>query len=422
MKKGFWFRSVRVVVVLTVALVAAVLLVWLRPRAERQERPTEGRLVSITEAHSETVSMTVEAFGTVRPVESLRLVAQVAGQVARTAASFVEGGRAAAGTVLLVIDPRPYALEVDRQRVLIDQTLAELAQLDQEVENLNASLALATDDTSLARAEFERLRTLAQRNVVAQTTLDQTKQRHLASLERWQQLKNRLATTVPTRRQIEARQAIARVALAQAELNLEHTRVVAPFDGWVLQKGVERGQHVVPGQQMGTIYRAGALEVEVRIPGQDLRWLPGIGVPGADIPAEVIFAENGEVRTWKARLQRAKASFDAATRTLPVVVAIDSSADAAGPEPPLALRPGMFVTVRLRGDSRDGVFVLPRHALRGDDTVFIADGPRLRIRPVRVLRRYEEKVFVNEGLASGDRVVDSPLSGAVDGMAIRVQE
>ena len=422
MKKGFWFRSLRVVLVLAVAVLAAVLLVWLRPRAERRQRPAEGRLVSVRPANSETVSMTVEAFGTIRPTESLRLVAQVAGQVAQTATSFVEGGRASAGTVLLVIDPRPYALEVERQRVQIDQALAELAQLDQEVENLNASLALATDDTVLARAEFERLQTLAQRNVVAQTTLDQAKQRHLASLERWQQLKNRLATTVPTRRQIQARQALARVALARAELNLEYTQVVAPFDGWVLEKGVECGQHVVPGQPLGTIYRAGALEVEVHIPGQDLRWLPGIATPGAVIPAEVTFAENGRIRVWAARLKRAKASFDAATRTLPVVVAIDSPNDADGPEHPFFLRPGMFVTVRLQGQSRDGVYVLPRHALRGDHTVYIADGARLRIRPVEVLRRYEEKVFVSQGLAPGDRVIDSPLSGAVDGMAIRVKE
>lgn len=422
MKKGFWFRSIRVLIVLVVAVSVAVLLVVFRPRAERQERVADGRLVTAFQAKPETVHMTVEAFGTVSPKETLKLVAQVPGRIVAMAPVFVEGGFAAAGTVLLSIDPRSYALEVERRRVQIAQAEAELAQLDQEVRNINASMAIARSDTRLAEAEFGRLQTLSRRNVVAQTTQDKAEQRQLASLERLQGLKNRLATAAPSRRQIEARLAMARVALSQAELDLEHTEVVTPFDGWVLEKGVERGQHVSPGQLLGRIYRAGALEVEVRIPGRDLRWLTVDQGPEASVQAEVRLEDDGQDRLWSGRIKRAKASFDAATRTLPVVVAIDTTTAGTGPgQPPLALRPGMFVTVRLLGAARSGIFVLPRHALRPDDTVYVADAGHLRVRPVTVLRRYEDKVFVISGLVAGDRIVDTPLSGAVDGMKIRLQ-
>ena len=324
--------------------------------------------------------------------------------------------------MLLTIDPRSYVLAVKHRWVQIAQAEAELAQLDQEVKNLGASIDIAGQDAALAQAEFGRLKALSRRNVVAQTTRDQAQQRHLASLERLQGFKNRLATTEPTRRQIQARLAMARVALSQAELDLEHTRVTAPFDGWVLEKGVERGQHVAPGQLLGSVYRAGALEVEVRIAGGDLQWLWADEGADAPVPAEVRFEGDGQDRRlWTGRIDRVKASFDAATRTLPAVVAIDTTVKGTDPAQPLTLRPGMFVTVRLLGSSRSGIYVLPRHAMRPDDTVYVADAGRLHLRPVTVLRRYEDKVFVSSGLVAGDRIIDTPLSGVVDGMKVRVK-
>ena len=422
MKKGFWFRSIRVVIVLVVSVLMAVLLVVFRPQAERQERVANGRLVTTFQAKPETVHMTVEAFGTVSPKETLKLVAQVPGRIVTMAPEFVAGGFASAETVLLTIDPRSYELAVKHRRVQIAQAEAELAQLDQEVENLGASIDLARSNTALAWADFDRLQTLAKRNVVAQTSLDQAEQRYLASQERLQELKNRLATTGPTRRQIQAGLAMARVSLSQAELDLEHTQVAAPFDGWVIEKRVERGQHVAQGQLLGSIYRAGALEVEVRIAGGDLRWLWADEGANRPVPAEVQFEGDGLDRLWTGRIERVNAGFDAATRTLPVVVAIDTTTDGTDPgQPPLALRPGMFVTVRLLGDPRSGIFVLPRHAMRPDDTVYVADAGHLRVRPVTVLRRYEDKVFVSSGLIAGDRIIDTPLTGAVDGMKIRVK-
>ena len=44
MKKGALFKTVRVAVVLLVAMAIAIALVQLRPRAEKQARTSDGRL------------------------------------------------------------------------------------------------------------------------------------------------------------------------------------------------------------------------------------------------------------------------------------------------------------------------------------------------------------------------------------------
>ena len=81
MKKGGLFKTIRVFFVLLAALTIAVALVIMRPKAERQVPVQKGRLVEVFAARAEDFQMVVEAFGTVAPRESLKLVAQVRGQV-----------------------------------------------------------------------------------------------------------------------------------------------------------------------------------------------------------------------------------------------------------------------------------------------------------------------------------------------------
>ena len=60
MKKGALFKTVRVAVVLLVAMAIAIALVQLRPRAEKQARTSDGRLVEVVRTRSQTLPMIVD--------------------------------------------------------------------------------------------------------------------------------------------------------------------------------------------------------------------------------------------------------------------------------------------------------------------------------------------------------------------------
>ncbi|HEY8289672.1 MAG TPA: HlyD family secretion protein [Acetobacteraceae bacterium] len=49
-------------------------------------------------------------------------------------------------------------------------------------------------------------------------------------------------------RQLDGEVALARARLDQANLNLSWTRIIAPQDGWVTKRNVEKGNYVTPGQ------------------------------------------------------------------------------------------------------------------------------------------------------------------------------
>ena len=421
MKKGAIFKTIRVFAVILVAIIIAMVLVRLRPQAERRIVEEMGRLVEVFVAKAEKVQMYIEAYGTVEPREALKLVAEVRGQIVDISSSFKEGGFVNKGTRLIQIDPRTYKLEVQRRNVQIKQAQAEIKRLQQEVLNLQARIKIAKSDVSLAEGEYFRLKKLIDRKVIAQSTLDKAEQQYLASRQRLQTLENQLALTGPQKEQLLAQRDLTKVLFQEAQLDLERSGIIALFDGWVLEKTIEVGQHVNVGQNLGRIYSAGELDIEVRIPIKDFKWLPAELNSDARIEAEVIFEIQGARMTWNGRLSRVKAEMDDKTRTLPVVIEIDGASKSEENRSSLRLRPGMFVTVKIKGKEVSQAFVLPRHVVYPGDILYTVEGDRLKIKSVNILRTYKDSVIVSQGLSDGERIIKTPLSAATDGMLVRVK-
>jgi len=421
MKKGPLFISIRVLTVLVAAIFFAVLLVTFKPVAERQAPPVIGRLVEVFPVKSETVDMYIEAFGTVRPKDALSLVAEVRGQIRAISPSFEEGNFISRGTTMIQIDPRTYQLEVDRREVQIQQAEAEIKRLHQEVRNLEARIDIAQTDVTLARKEYLRLKQLIGKKVISQSTLDKAQQQYLASQERLQSLENQLAIMGPMQEQYIAQRDMARVSLQAGQLDLERTVIAAPFDAWALEKAVEVGQHVAAGQYLGKIYSAGGLEIEIHIPVKEFKWLPADMGQNTFAKAEIIFEGGGTALTWQGHVVRTKAQMDEKTRTLPVVVEVDENSITDAKRSTFRLRPGMFVRVRVTGNTIGQAYVIPRYLVYPDDVVYILEEDHLRIKPVNVLRTYKESVIIDRGLAEGDLIIKTPLSSAADGMPVRVK-
>ena len=87
---------------------------------------------------------------------------------------------------------------------------------------------------------------------------------------------------------------------------------------------------------------------------------------------------------------------------------------------------GMFVSIRIKGISVPEIFVLPRFSVKSttrkgklSNTVFLYKDGKLKIKNIDILRKNMNKVFVENGLQDGDKVIVSPLPDAVEGMKLR---
>lgn len=419
--QSFLIRLTRVVVVLLVAAGVALWLFVSREKPQKKETEHIPPTVSYVSAVSGSFDMTVEAFGTVTPRNSVNLAMEIAGRIDYIHPDFREGAQISKGETLLKIDQRTLVLNEKSARVQVDQARADIRLLEQEAVNLKADAELSRSNLKLTSKELERIRALAQNQFASKTSLDKAEQQYLSAKNQLQTITN-AQELIPSRMTLKRSVlASAQAALATACLMVEKSEIKAGFDGFVMTKQVQVGEYVNPGQVLGVIYEKDALDVDIRIPLEELQWLGSVFEDGGRPQVRLTIAnmDGGRSPVWPGHVARIKAAVDEKTRTMPMTVEIGSSEVK---DPLLLLRPGAFVKCRVKGEQKKDVFKIPRTLMRSPDTLYLAREDHLVIKKVKVIRRFEDDVYITEGLAPGDQIIESPLPGALDGMPITVKK
>jgi len=383
------FRIVLPVVILTAGFVVMRLLVLSRPVPRKEVRSNPGVLVEVLTVSRKDHQVKVMGTGTVQARMEAGITPRVSGRIRYVAPAFVAGGFFSKGDLLFEIEPVDYQLAVVRAR-------AALAQAELELAKVKAGALVA-------RREWKAL------------TGGNSEE------------PNPLVLYEPQVRKAEADVAAARAAVKQAELDLQRTRIYAPFDCRVRSEEVEAGQYVRAGSRVAVVAGTGTAEVVVPLPLEELQWLsiPRQGARGRGSPATVKVTVGRRSFSWRGRVVRSLGEVDPKGRMTRVVVSVDDPYHLKGRRDGVApdLEMGMFVEVTFYGEVLSGVIPIPASALRDNSTVWVVDGEdRLDIRPVTVVRREQETLLIGDGLKEGERVVVTSVSGAAEGMKLRPRE
>ena len=422
MKKNVLFRSIRAVIVLSCALGIAVFLVSIKSEPEKREVEQAVPLVEGMTVHKVSKVMEVEAFGTVEPVKSVKISAEVPGRIEYIHPQFEEGGVIGKGEPFVRIDQRSYRHDRNAARVRVRQARADMAKLDREIKNLESDRVLARRNLELSENEYERVKNLSKEQYASANSLDNAEKQKLAARINLNDINNRLSLSDVLREQKKNALDMALVELEKAELALEKTEVTAGFDAFITEKSAEEGEFVAAGQVLGVAFEKNRYKVDVRIPLDKLKWLGPLegSAGGPEAAVEISGPAGNGAGTYKARVLRVKASVDQKTRTLPVTLEIMPGSINRQQEP-VELRPGVFVKCRLSGISRDNIFEIPRYLVSRGNTLFLVKQGELKKIEVGILRHFEEKVYIDRGLEDGDIVLTTPIPGASDGQKVNLK-
>ncbi|MFO7884573.1 MAG: efflux RND transporter periplasmic adaptor subunit [Desulfobacteraceae bacterium] len=420
MKKKLLFKGFRSFGVLMLAGTIAFFIYINKPEPEKKDRAPVRPVVEVMPAAPETEVMKIEAYGTVVPRFPLKISAEVSGRIVFLHPDFKAGRLIKAGEVVLKIDPRTYALDKRAGMAAIDRVKAEMARLEQEILNLKANIELANMDFRLSQTELNRFETLKKEDFATKNSVDLALQRKIQSQIKLQDLKNRLAVTDAAMEELRASLEMEKTRLARADLALEKSRILADFDGYVLESQVEKGEYIHAGQIIGEMYARDMLDVNVRIPLENMKWISPVFQRG-DLPkAEVKISGGDENQIWYGKISRVHARIDDRTRMLPMVIELESAQD--GPGPLTHLRPGNFVSCLIFGKTFENLYAIPRHILRPGNILAVVENNKVVKKKVAVLRHFKEWVYVRKGLSKGDMIITSPLPDAVEGMAVKIQK
>ncbi len=353
------------IALITTGLIA--LLVITRPSMAPVEQAEIRWPVRVATARYQDLRPVLKLYGEIVAGRESELRALTPGPIAVVGENFREGARVEEGELLVRVDPFDYEIALAEHGAAAAEAEAQLRLKEQDMERVEALYA--------------------EGNVSAQ-------QRDTAELE-----------LEMARAGLERSQAAAR----RAERDLRDTRLLAPYDGVLVDVSANLGKQLSISDRVARIVDPASLEVGFPLSNEQYGRLMSEGsLMGR--PAR-IYWKVGEVELeFAASIERLGGEIAAASGGIRVFAELlDTSIDT-------PLRPGAFVRIELEDRLFPGVAAIPETALYGEDQVFVVENDRLRARRVE-LHGYDGELILlgkarENALRDGEQVVITQLREA----------
>lgn len=371
-----------IIVLATIAII--FILNSTKPSAGRSGAITAPQMtVEVMDVAPADHQLTIESYGTVQPRTQSFLVSQVSGMVTSVADNFRDGAFITKGDVLLTIDERDYIADVN----IAEASLADAEQAYAE---------------ELARSEQARID--------------------------WERIgqggePSDLVLRKPQLQAAKARMQSADSALSKAKLNLERTKIVAPFDGRIINSFVDVGQVVGNNTQLTEIYATDYVEIRLPLNDSDLPFIDlpeeyrGASSDPEDQPDVRLISGFGNGDEWQGKLVRVESTIDVSARQLHVVAQVDKPF---ANKQTTAIKIGQYVTAEIEGKIISGAVTIPNSAIYQNSFVFVAENGTLQRREIDIVWQSGSDSIIGAGLEFGDRLILTPLGQVSSGTRIAI--
>lgn len=312
------------------------------------------------------------------------IVARVSGFLDRIA--YQEGELVKEGQLLFLLDPKPFQ-----------------AQLDSAKGELQAQEARH----ATAAANLNRVKPLAQQRALSQADLDKAQGEFDSS---------------------RAAVFAAGAKVKEQQLNLGYVRIVAPVTGLASRSLQRQGTYINAMADTAKLTYVAALDpiwVNFSMSQNQVAKLKEmVEKKQLTLPADQYFEveiilSDGKPYPHKGRVSFADPSFSQETGSFLVRAVL--------PNPKKDLRPGMFVTAKVRGGTRENAVVIPQLSVQqganGHLVYVVKQDGTAELRPVVVGDYQGDKdIVILSGLQAGDRVVAEGALKVVPGQPVKIVE
>ena len=321
-------------------------------QAKKAGRVEERKLVNavLLDLQPRPIEDVINLPGTIEPWTRLELLAKVSGAIVEVKVR--EGDAVTTGQILALIEPDDYRVALEAARA---------AQ-------------------ALAKADYERGRTMHQTKVIP-----------VASLE-----------------SLAARLQTASAELERAQLQLSRCTITAPMDGVIKRLDAKVGLFLSVGDPLAELLQIDRVKAVVGIPESDVDAIRRLDQVGLSIQALADRALVG-------RRHYLAPSPDTGAYLFRLELALDN--------PDHEILPGMFFRARIVKQHIPQALTLPIYAVisRGDEQyVFVAEGETVRKQAVRLGVIEKWQVQITDGLKAGDRVLIEGHREVEEGQGIKV--
>ncbi len=389
------------------AVLFALIAVGTIPRLARQrealaavrEAPATHPVVTLIHARQGEPTSELLLPGNIEPLYSANLYARVDGYLDRRNVDI--GAKVRSGQVLAVIS----SPEVDQQLL---QARATLAQSEASLQQAKAALELAKANAELTRLTKERDLPLGEQHAISQQIVDSAVQSHEA----------RVADVSAATANITAAEANVtanRANVSRLQQMQSFERIVAPFDGVITERNVERGDLVstgnsAVGKPLFSIAQSGTLRIQIDVPQSE-------AVNIKDGQKASIDVKERLGRPYTGTVIRSAGALNNAARTMLTEVQVDNR-DA-------SLLPGMYAQVKFTLSQQRTSLIIPTSSLvvdRGGMHVVTVDASHtIHFVPVTIGKDMGKEVEILNGIQGSESLVASPSDLLNEGEHVEVR-
>ncbi|WP_434733106.1 efflux RND transporter periplasmic adaptor subunit [Rhizobium sp. YTUHZ044] len=301
---------------------------------------------------------------------------QVSGIIREIA--FKEGGEIKKGDLLYQIEDAPYIAAVEQAKAAISKAEASVPSAESNLERYQRLVG-----SGATQIEYE----------TARTTLLQAKA------------------------EVEA----AKAALSAAQIDLDHTKIVAPFDGVIDQTAYNIGNVVSANQTtaLTTIRQLDPIYISLTESSTNLLRLRDAmaagDIKGAENVAFHLILEDGKEYNQQGKLDMSKQVVSETTGTFIIRVLF--------PNPDRIVLPGMYVRATVALGAETG-YALPQLATSRDangrlTAQFVSADGKVETRAFENSSPSNNSWLVTEGIKDGDQLVVTGLQSVTAGMPVK---
>lgn len=272
-----------------------------------------------------TITKVIEASGTINPVQTATVGAQVSGKITAVYVDF--NSPVKKGQLLAEIDTSLFQASVDQQRANIQNAKAQLRKLE------------AT--TNYDKLMYERYSNLLKKGYVSKAEVDQLKAVYLADV----------ASIQAQKAQIRENEA----SLRTAESNLGYTKIISPVDGVIISKDVEVGETVASSFQTPELFSVAEdltkMQIETNVSEAD--------IGNVSVGQEADYTLDGYPNeTFKGYVNQVRLSSTTTSNvvTYTVVISVENK--------DLKLKPGMTANVSIVVNKKENILTVLNSALK----------------------------------------------------------
>jgi RND family efflux transporter MFP subunit len=390
-----------------IALLLALVAIGVIPRLTRQrdalaasrEAPATHPVVTLVHATQGEATSELLLPGNIEPLYNANLYARVDGYVDRRNVDI--GSTVRSGQLLAVIS----SPEVDQQLL---QARATLAQSQASLQQARAALEQAKANAELARLTKDRDLPLGEQHAISQQIVDNAVQTNNA---READISAAAANITAAEANVTANQ--ANVSRLQQMQNFE--RIIAPFDGVITARNVERGDLVTTGnasvgKPLFSIAQSSTLRIQVDVPQSEAVNIKDGQHASVDVQERLGRAYTGTV-------VRNAGALDSAARTMLTEIQVDNKDG--------SLLPGMYAQVKFTLPQQRRSLIIPTSALvvdhSGMHVVAVDAGQTIHFLPVTIGKDMGKEVEVLNGLNGSQSLVSSPSDLLSEGEHVEVR-